>query len=451
MGERTRELALLIIGDISFFVVSLWLMLLVRYLSIPSAELFSNHLGPFLTLSAVWLFVFYIAGLYDKHTVFLKSLLVSRIINTQIINGIIAAFLFLVIPFGIAPKLNLVIYLVLSVALLTVWRLYLYRLIEPKTRHRAILLADGSEAIELVDETNNNDRYSYTFIRIIDEATAEKTENFEEKLLRLIEKERVDIVVANPNSKYVIAALPKIFDLSFLSFKVTFLDFNKVYEDTFDRVPLSSIKYDWFLANISQSKSAVYDFLKRTLDIIFALVLLVPTTLIFPVVALAMKLENKNGKLFYTTIRIGQHNKTITIYKFRTKNGADSGSAALKSTLVDTKVGSILRKTRIDELPQLLNVLKGDLSFIGPRPEMPALVEVYAKAVPYYNARHFLKPGLSGWAQIKNFDVPRGGVDVERTKVKISYDLFYLERRSLFLDIQIALKTIATIVMRTGS
>lgn len=451
MGERTRELALLIIGDILFFVVALWLMLLVRYLSIPSTELFSDHLGPFLTLSAVWLFVFYIAGLYDKHTVFLKSLLLSRIINTQIINGIIAAFLFLVIPFGIAPKINLVIYLVLSVILLTIWRLYLYRMIEPKTRHRAILLADGAEAIELVDETNNNDRYSYTFIRIIDETTALKTENFEEKLLRLIEKERIDIVVANPNSKYVIAALPKIFDLSFLRFKVTFLDFNKVYEDTFDRVPVSSIQYDWFLANISQSKSDVYDFLKRTLDIIFALLLLLPTAFIFPVVAMAMKLENKEGKLFYTTTRIGQYNKVITIFKFRTKNGADAGSAALKSTLVDTKVGAILRKTRIDELPQLINVLKGDLSFIGPRPEMPALVEVYTKSVPYYNARHFLKPGLSGWAQIKNFDVPRGGVDVERTKVKISYDLFYLERRSLFLDMQIALKTVATIVMRTGS
>ncbi len=451
MGERTRELGLLIIGDILFFVVALWLMLLVRYFSIPSAELFSAHLGPFLTLSAVWLFVFYIAGLYDKHTVFLKSLLLSRIINTQIINGIIAAFLFLVIPFGIAPKINLVIYLVLSVVLLTFWRLYLYRLIEPKTRHRAILLADGVESIELVDETNNNDRYSYTFIRIIDEATAEKTENFEEKLLRLIEKERIDIVVANPNSKYVITALPKIFDLSFLRFKITFLDFNKVYEDTFDRVPVSSIQYDWFLANISQSKSAVYDFLKRTLDIIFALVLLIPTVFIFPFVALAMKIENKNGRLFYTTKRIGQHNKVITIYKFRTKNGADAGKEALQSTLVDTKVGLFLRKTRIDELPQLINVLKGDLSFIGPRPEMPALVDVYSKSVPYYNARHFLKPGLSGWAQIKNFDVPRGGVDIERTKVKISYDLFYLEKHSLFLDMQIALKTVATIVMRTGS
>ena len=447
MGERTRELTVLILGDVSVFFVSLWLTLLVR----SDMHLFSAHVGPFLILSTVWLFIFYIAGLYNKHTVFLKSLLFSRIVNTQIVNGIVAALLFMIIPFGIAPKINLVIYLLISVVLLSWWRLSLYRYIEPKTRHRAILLADGEEAIELVDETNNNDRYSYTFIRIIDEATAKKTEDFEHKLLRMIEKERIDIIVANPNSTYVIAALPKIFDLAFLRFKTTFLDFNKVYEDTFDRVPVSSIQYDWFLANISQSKNAVYDLVKRAIDITGALVLLLPTAIIFPVVALVMKLENKQGTLFYTTTRIGQYNKPITIYKFRTKDGADVGAAALSSTLRDTKVGAFLRKTRIDELPQLLNVLKGDLSFIGPRPEMPALVDVYVQSVPYYNARHFLKPGLSGWAQINNFDVPRGGVDVPRTKVKISYDLYYLERRSLFLDMQIALKTIATIVMRTGS
>jgi lipopolysaccharide/colanic/teichoic acid biosynthesis glycosyltransferase len=451
MGERTRELTFLIIGDIFFFLVALWLTLFVRYLELPSYELFINHLGPFLILSTVWLFVFYIAGLYDKQTVFLKSHLFSRILNTQLVNGIIAAILFFIIPFGIAPKLNLVIYLVLSVVLLTWWRINLYRQVEPKTKHRAILLADGKDAIELVDETNNNKRYSYSFVRIIDEATATKTENFEEKLLRLIEKERIEIVVANSNCSYVTAALPKIFDLSYLRFQTTFLDFHKVYEDTFDRVPVDSIQYDWFLLNISQSKRAVYDALKRLVDIICSLALLVPAAVFFPFVALAMKIEDRHGSLFYTTTRIGQFNELITIFKFRTKNGSDTGAEALKSTLVDTRVGGFLRKTRIDELPQLVNVLRGDLSFIGPRPEMPALVSEYSKSVPYYNARHFMKPGLSGWAQINNFDVPRGGVDVPRTKVKVSYDLYYLERRSLFLDLQIALKTIATLVMRTGS
>jgi lipopolysaccharide/colanic/teichoic acid biosynthesis glycosyltransferase len=450
MGERTRELTVLIIGDVLVFIVALWLTLLIRYVSIPSWELFAEHLGPFLILSTVWLLIFYIAGLYDKQTVFLKSQLFNRIFNAQVINAIAASFLFLVIPFGIAPKTNLVIYLLLSVVLMTWWRASLYNKIEPKTRHRAILLADGPEAIELVDETNNNDRYNYTFVRLIDKKTATNTENFQSKLLTLIEKENIDIVVANPDLEYVNEALPKIFDLSFLRFRTTFLDFYKVYENTFDRVPVDSIQYDWFLSNISQSNNAIYNFIKRTIDILGAFALMIPSALLFPVVAALIKLEDK-GPLFYSTSRVGQFNKLITIYKFRTKNGADSGAAALNSVLVDTKIGRILRKTRIDELPQLLNVLKGDLSFIGPRPEMPSLVDVYVGSVPYYNARHFLKPGLSGWAQINNFDVPRGGIDIERTKVKVSYDLYYLEHHSLLLDTQIALKTIATIIMRTGS
>lgn len=452
MGERKRELAILIIGDIVAFVLALWITLLVRYLTLPTADLFANHIGPFLSLASIWLVIFYIAGLYDKQTVFIKSQLANRIITIQILNGVVAAALFFIIPFGIAPKTNLVLYVIISASLLTYWRMSLYRYLEPKTRHKAILLADGPEAIELVDETNNNERYSYSFIRIIDESTATKTEDFEEKLLRLIEKEDITVVVANPNSKYALAALPKIFDLSYLRFRITFLDFNRVYEETFDRVPLDSIQYDWFISNISQARNSLYDLVKRGIDIVGALVLLLPSIVfVLPVVAILQKLEDRNGSLFYTTVRIGRFSKPITIYKFRTKNGADSGAAALKSELVDTKVGAILRKTRIDELPQLINIIKGDLSFIGPRPEMPALVEVYEKTVPYYNARHFIKPGLSGWAQIRNFDVPRGGVDVERTKVKISYDLYYLEKRSLLLDIQIALKTLATIVMRTGT
>ncbi|MCB9810572.1 MAG: sugar transferase [Candidatus Nomurabacteria bacterium] len=450
MGERTRELVQLVLGDIFFFIAALWLTLLVRYLSLPSYDLFVEHLGPFLTISTIWIFVFYIAGLYDKQTLFFKSFLLSRIINTQIVNGLIAALLFFIIPFGIAPKTNLVIYIFISIALFTWWRMSLFPRMVPETQHKAIILADGHEAIELVDEINNNSRYSYSFVRIIDEKTATETKDFENKLLNLIENEKIDIIVANPNSKYIATVLPKLFDLSFLKFELTFLDFNKVYEETFDRVPLSALRYEWFITNISQAKSLFYNFAKRSIDIVFALILMIPSLALFPFVAVAVKLED-NGDLFYTAERVGQFNRPINIYKIRTKNGADSGEEALKSELVDTKVGAFLRKTRIDELPQLINVLKGDLSFIGPRPEIPTLVKVYAEKVPYYNARHFIKPGLSGWAQINNFDVPRGGVDVERTMEKLSYDLFYLKRHSLTLDVQIALKTVATILMRTGT
>lgn len=450
MGERTRELFSLIIGDIVVFNVALWLTLLVRYFELPTIERLALHVPPFLTISAVWLGIFFILGLYDKHTNLLKKLLVSRILSAQIINVVVAGVLFFVIPFGITPKTNLIIYLIISILLLTWWRLRLVPKLSPKQRHKAILIADGEEAIELVDEINNNDRYNYYFIRIINEETLRQTSDFEQKILSLIEREQVELIVADPRGEALKTFLPTLFNLSFLHFAFTFLDFNRLYEDTFDRVPVSMLQYEWFITNISQSKSAIYDAVKRAIDIVAAVLLLVLAVFLFPPIALAIKLEDK-GPLLYHTTRVGQFNRPITIYKFRTKNGSDVGAAALLSTLVDTRVGALLRKLRLDELPQLINVLRGDLSFIGPRPEMPALAEVYAIEIPYYNTRHFLKPGLSGWAQINNFDVPRGGVDVPRTTAKLSYDLFYLERRSLLLDAHIALKTIATILMRTGT
>lgn len=450
MGERTRELLILIVGDIIIFNIALLLTLTLRYLELPTAERLDAHLPVFLQFSLVWILVFFMLGLYDKHTNLLKRLLVNRIFSAQLINVMVAGVLFFVIPFGIAPKTNLVIYLLISIVLLTWWRLRIVPELSHKHRHKAILIADGNEAIELVDEINNNERYNYYFVRIIDSETIQKTPDFEAKILSLMEQEQIEVVVADPRGEVVRSFLPVLFDLSFLRFSCTFLDFNRLYEEIFDRVPVSMIQYDWFINNISQSKTAVYDTIKRLIDIVGSLGLLLPSVLLFPFVAAAIKVED-GGSLFYTTVRIGQFNQPISIYKFRTKNGSDVGSDALKSELIDTRVGTFLRKTRIDELPQLINVLRGDLSFIGPRPEMPALAAVYAKEIPYYNTRHLLKPGLSGWAQINNYDVPRGGVDVPRTVAKLSYDLFYLERRSLLLDAHITLKTVATILMRTGT
>lgn len=450
MGERTRELLLLTIGDILCFNLALWLTLLFRYAEIPTLDRLQLHFGPFLLLSAIWIFIFYIAGLYDKHTTLLKSLLLSRILNTQIANILIAAFLFVLLPFSIAPKTNLVIYLFISIALITLWRLVLFNYLSPKNTHKAVLIADGPEAVELADEINNNTRYNYSFVRIIDDQTVLYTQNFESKLIELVEEEGIRIIVAKSHGPHIEKVLPSIFDLSFLQFEFTFLDFDKLYEDTFDKIPLTALQYDWFISNVSQAENFIYVFLKRAGDVIGALLLMIPCLAIFPLVALAIKIEDR-GVLFYRTERVGQYNRPISIYKFRTKTGTDTGAEALKSTLVDTRIGTFLRKTRIDELPQLLNVLRGDLSFIGPRPEMPSLAQVYAEEIPYYNTRHFIKPGLSGWAQINNSDAPRGGVDTERTKAKLSYDLYYLKHRSVLLDLQIGLKTLSILVMRTGT
>jgi lipopolysaccharide/colanic/teichoic acid biosynthesis glycosyltransferase len=122
----------------------------------------------------------------------------------------------------------------------------------------------------------------------------------------------------------------------------------------------------------------------------------------------------------------------------------------MKKGNVVTKIGSFLRKSRIDELPQLWNVFRGDLSLIGPRPELPEIAKVYEKEIPYYNVRHLIHPGLSGWAQIYHENHPHHNADINETKNKLSYDLYYIKNRSLILDVKIAMRTIMTFLSRSG-
>jgi len=439
-----------------FFVAALWITLLVRYISIPGFELFKDHIGPFLIISTVWVFVFYIGGLYDKHTMFLKSLLFTRILNIQAVNILIAALLFFVIPFGIAPKTNLVIYLFVSIALITWWRMSLVQRVSPATRYRAILIADGPEAIELVDEINNNDRYNYSFHRLIDEKTASTTPEFEKKLLAMIEREKIDLIVANPNGEYISAVLPKLFDLTFITFQLTFLDFYKVYEDTFDRVPLSALRYEWFIAHVSQSKSLFYDISKRAVDIIGSIVLGGLLVVILPIIYISMRIEG-NKTIFMTQKRIGRFNVPVDVYKIQTMTSNDVASATWtnedkqKGNTI-TKVGAVLRKLSIDEVPQVWNILKGEMSLIGPRNDIKGLGERLAADIPYYNIRNFVKPGVTGWAQTHQHYMGDNisPQSFEESKVRLSYDLYYIKNRSFLLDVDIALRTLKTLLSRFG-
>ncbi len=454
MDERTRELLALIVGDVVVFIGALYITLVVRYAELPSWQLIELHLGPFLLLAAIWLFVFYVAGLYDKHTSFLKSLVVSRIINAQFLNILIAAVLFLLFPFGITPKTNLVIYLLVSVLLITIWRLYVFPRVQPRERQRAILLADGDDAIELVDEVNNNDRYTYRFVRIIDRQTAKSTPDFRAKLDSLLARERVDIIVADAHNPYIEEVVSQLFKMSFLDFRFTFLDFHRVYENTFDRVSLSALRYDWFLAHVSQSKHLFYDFLKRVIDIIGSVLLGMVFLILLPFIAFAIYLEDR-GAIFITQERLGQYKRLIKVYKLRTMS--ENRSASSTWTAEDakegnkiTKVGAVLRKTSLDEVPQVWNILKGEMSLIGPRNDTAGLAERLADDIPYYDIRYYVRPGVTGWAQT-NQQYQDGNISpqsLEETKLRFSYDLYYVKNKSLLLDIAIALKTIKTLLSR---
>ncbi len=442
-----KEPFLLLAGDIFFLFVSLWITLFLRYQELPTWDFYKVHLGPFSILFVVWIIVFFIAGLYEKHTVLLKSRLPGIVLNALIANTLVAIAFFYFIPFfDITPKTILFIYLVVFFLFTLCWRIYGHKILGVRGKQKALLVGSGKEMKELFEEVNSNNRYDLTFISSIDLNNVDGVD-FDEEILKRIYSEHIEIVAIDLHNKKVEPILPALYNLIFSN--IRFIDMHKVYEDIFDRIPLSLIKYSWFLENISTSPKVVYDTSKRIMDIGISFVLGIISLIVYPFVIIAIKLDDK-GVIFSYQTRIGQNNQPVHIVKFRTMTIAnDSGKWGEQKNVV-TRVGKFLRKTRIDELPQVWNVFRGDISFIGPRPEFPEPVRQYAEQIPYYNVRHIIKPGLSGWAQIYHERHPHHGLDIEETRNKLSYDLYYIKNRSVVLDIKIALRTIKILLTFVG-
>jgi lipopolysaccharide/colanic/teichoic acid biosynthesis glycosyltransferase len=442
---------LLLIGDLVVFAGSLVLTLFVRYQMVPSSAMVSLHFEAFSVLFAFWVLTYLITGLYDRHISLVRKSIPALVLKVQFFNILVAALIFFLFPFGIEPKTNLVIYLLISTLFIVLWRLYVYPLMATGKPMRALVIGDSDEALEIARVFSGNPFFRNIKPFLLRKRDIPDFEEFRASLLRFVEQGSADMVIADMRDDFAKRLTKDFYTLAFENTNIRFFNLPAIYEQLHHRVPPSLVEESWLLENVTTgSPHYAYDVLKRFVDIVGSLALIVPSLIIFPFVMLAIKLDD-GGPLFYRAERVGQYNRLIHIFKFRTMTGRDKSSEALKTAHTITRVGSVLRKTRLDELPQLLNILNGDLSFIGPRPEIPSLVDVYAENIPYYNMRHLTKPGLSGWAQINNFDVARGGIDIPRTIEKLSFDLYYLKHRSFLLDIEIALKTINILVLRSGT
>ncbi|MWP88913.1 sugar transferase [Glaesserella parasuis] len=195
--------------------------------------------------------------------------------------------------------------------------------------------------------------------------------------------------------------------------------------------------------------SGIYQIIKRVIDVIAVLITLPITICIMLITAIAIRLESKGNVLFIQK-RVGQGRKEFNLYKFRSMcqdSEKDGAKFATTNDMRITKIGKFIRKTRIDELPQFFNVLKGDMSLIGPRPEQKVFVDKFIKEIPFYNYRHIVKPGISGWAQV----IQGYTADVNDTKIKLQYDLYYIKNFSIWLDILIVFKTIKTMLTGFGA
>lgn len=450
---RRREYVVLLIGDVAVFALSLWATLFLRYWAAPDTALYLSHLVPFSILFVAWIVVFFLAGLYGKHTRLFRSQLPTTIFYAQFVNVLLAALFFFLIPaFGIAPKTILAIYLLVSSVLVYIWRVPVFSRLPRLLRGRrlnGVLIASGPDAKALAQEVAGDSRYPFAFTHVIDTSRAASHE-IVQQVLQLAAKDDMSFLVVDFSDKAFETARPILYSAAFHKERFAVIDIVELYQEVFDKVPLSLITYEWVLSSVNASR--LYDALKRALDVVCAAALGLVSLLLCPFIALAIKLED-GGAVFISQERVGRHQKPIRVAKFRSMTGNDSGEydATGKTLLSVTRVGRFLRRARIDELPQLWSVLKGDLSLVGPRPEFPALSRHYSAKIPYYNARYLILPGLTGWAQIKHHGHPHHAADVGETKEKLSYDLYYLKHRSFFLDMFIILQTARIILTGRGS
>lgn len=445
-----REHLILLCGDVAVFALSLWVALFVRNFEIPPARFVQLHLVPFGILFIVWIGIFFLAGLYGRQTRLFRSRVLSTVIYTQVVNVMLAALFFFFVPlFQIAPKTVLLIYLLISSPLILAWRVVVFPRLRRFRRLKGVLLAAGADAKLLAEEIASDARYPFSFEYVVDTAHTPSHEVIQHAC-RVAEEDDIAFLVVDVSDGALQAALPILYDAAFHKRRFILVNVMDLYQEIFERVPLSLVRYEWVLAN--SNASYTYDALKRVIDISAALTLGVLSLILYPFIMFAIKMDD-GGDIFIKQERVGKFQKPMHIYKFRSMTGNDSGNYGVngKTELQVTRVGRLLRMLRLDELPQLVNVLIGDLSIVGPRPEFPSLAEHYNARIPYYNARYLVTPGLTGWAQILHDRHPHHGTDVTETKEKLSYDLYYFLHRSLLLDIYIIFQTVRIVLTAKGS
>lgn len=451
---KLRQIPILF-GDVIVLYFSLFLALTVRYGSPIGDSLWQDHFWPFTLIFALTVLTLYINGLYDLSFAKNDVKFYRRFLEALAISALIAVGFFYLNPsIGIAPKTNLFLQLFFFIILFICWRNLWNRFIRAGVWKNKIIFVGGlNELKELYEALSTMPQFGFELCSAyIENQTGSASFdlppgvspiNDVSLVPEVIKQEKISTVVLGTKpdkSENLARALYKSIYL-----QVNFIDSAEFLETVTGRIPTARLTEAWFLENLKESKKKIYGPIKTIFDYVLALILSFLLLALIPILAFAYLFMNP-GPLFYSQKRIGKNGKEFRIYKFRTmimeaeKNGA---VFAQKGDPRVTKFGKFMRKTRLDELPQVWNILRGEMDFIGPRPERPEFVEELQKAMPFYGLRHLVKPGLTGWAQI---NYPYAG-SLEENLKKLQYDLYYVKNRSLILDVTILLKTI-NIVLR---
>ena len=443
---------ILLIGDIVLLYASLAITVWLRY-GYLDGQIFVRHLIPFSIVFIIWLMIFFINGLYEMKKVRNDFKFYGQLVQNLAINALLGFALFYSILgqfTTLRPQKVLIVLLIIFAILFLLWRKIFYKRVSSATLGTNLaIIGINEESLILAQEIMTKPQLGYKLKLFINPDQARLPDKFLvvpmardiSELKNNLLKHKISTVVVLNNPKYGPEVAKHLFES--IDLKVQYFNLVSFYEKVLGKMPLNSLERSWFLENFNNKNFKWNKIVKKTIDLLFAGLFSLVSLVLLPFIALSIKLESK-GPLIYSQERVGLNGKIFTVYKFRSmvKNAETNGAQwAKENDARVTRVGKFIRKTRIDEIPQFWNILKGDMSFVGPRPERPEFVSELKEKITFYDERHLVKPGLSGWAQI-NFPY---GASVEDAKEKLSYDLFYIKNQSVALDISTILKTFNTV------
>jgi len=373
------------------------------------------------------------------------------------IAAFMGLFFYMAIYFGVEGSLPRrgVAFFLFAASLLTVfWRMIYIRVFTAsRFMHRTLIVGAGISGQALIQVVKELDPQPFFLVGLIDDDSEKQGKMIEgfkvlgssRQLLQVVEDQEISNIIVAITGRIEPFSFQILLEAQERGVEITRMP--RAYEDMLNRVPIHYLEADWMLRSfVDEAKvSAFYHIFKRVLDIISGGIGLAGLLLVGPLIALAILIED-GRPIVFKQARAGKGGVPFNILKFRSMRiDAEEGGAAMLARENDdraTKVGRFLRKTHLDETLQFFNVLKGDMSFVGPRPERPELVEQFQEHIPFYRGRLLVKPGLTGWAQIHVSYF----ATLEEMGNKLEYDLYYIKHRSIVMDIVIILRTVATMI-----
>lgn len=431
MTNIHQKLWLLILPVLAWFYIGLFATMWFWYPAGISAELWQDHVINFSVVYLIWFILFFVYTLFDQTTFRSVSVFVPRFIAAIFSCVVVAVLYFYFQPdLLLTPRRFLLVHALITFIGISLWYVWVqYVLPRIWQRHLFVHPRLGMDNLkhEIEQFLSNNRTLGWQYIGEFNSAGN-------------IASERTTVILPAGISLEP-EELSELF--KFKQQGVEFLEHPEFYELIQRRVSLIDLNEIWFLRSVNY-RQRIFDLIKRLIDIAVGSLGLVILTIVYPVVALLIKATSP-GSIFFVQKRVGQFGKEFQVYKFRTMTVGEGNTWTADKDLRITSVGKILRKLRIDELPQFINIFLGNMSLVGPRPEQVHIVEDLKVQIPYYNERHMVKPGLTGWSQLHIY-----ANSVEGSKLKLQYDLYYIKHRSLWFDLEIILRTIFHILTMQG-